>query len=73
MLFSAIGIAAAFAIQPIAVAAAGNYGVPAGFRAGPSGFGPGGLFAAYAPAAALLLGAVLALVSTRPSARARTS
>jgi len=73
MLLSAIGIAVAFAIQPIAVAAAGNYGVPAEFRAGPSGFGPGGLFATYAPAAALLLGAMLAFVSTRPSARARTS
>jgi hypothetical protein len=69
MLLSAIGIAIAFAVQPVLVATTGNYGLPEQFQAGPSGFQPGGFFVAFAPAAALLVGALLAFASaTRPTA-----
>jgi hypothetical protein len=74
MLISAVGIAAAFAIQPFLVGVAGSYGVPEEVLNDPEyqtdpGFTPRGFFVAFAPAAALLVGAMLAFASVRPPAR----
>jgi len=73
MLLSAIGIVAAFTVQPVLVVAAGNYGLPEEFRGDPFGFQRGGFLVAFAPAAALLVGAMLAFASARLHGGGRSS